>query len=73
MAVTAIGLDVWVPRYGYIGAAIVSSVAYTLSFLVMLGLVHQQLGVRLRDLLFGGRRHSPLPSIPASTVMYREN
>ena len=73
LAVTAIGLYVLVPRYGYIGAAIVSSVAYTLSFLVMLGLVHQQLGVRLRDLLFGGRRHSPLPSIPASTVMYREN
>jgi len=58
MAVTAIGLYVLVPRYGYIGAAIISSVAYTISFVVMLGLAHRLLGLSLRDLLVGGRRHA---------------
>jgi O-antigen/teichoic acid export membrane protein len=53
MAVTAIGLYLLVPRYGYIGAAIVSSVAYTVSFLVMLGLARGLLGIHLRPLLFG--------------------
>ncbi len=56
MAVTAIGLYVLVPRYGYIGAAIVSSVAYTTSFLLMLVLAHKLLGLNLRVLLVGGRR-----------------
>ena len=32
MAVTAVGLYLLVPRYGYIGASIVSTVAYTFSF-----------------------------------------
>jgi O-antigen/teichoic acid export membrane protein len=53
MAVTAIGLYLLVPRYGYVGAAIISSVAYTLSFLLMLGLAHRLLGLSLRDLLSG--------------------
>jgi O-antigen/teichoic acid export membrane protein len=53
IAATAIGLYVLVPRYGYIGAAIVSSVAYTMSFLVMLALAHRLLGLRLRVLLVG--------------------
>lgn len=56
MAVTAIGLYMLVPRYGYIGAAIISSVAYTVSFLLMLGLAHRLLGVSLRDLLGARRR-----------------
>ena len=55
MIVTAIGLYVLVPRYGYIGAAIVSSVAYTFSFLLMLGLAHRLLGLKFRDLLVRGR------------------
>jgi O-antigen/teichoic acid export membrane protein len=53
MAVTAIGLYVLVPHYGYVGAAIVSSVAYTVSFLVMLVLAHRLLRLKLRVLLFG--------------------
>lgn len=52
--VTAGGLYLLVPRFGYVGAAIVSSVAYTVSFLVMLVLARQVLGIRLRTLLFGG-------------------
>jgi O-antigen/teichoic acid export membrane protein len=51
MAVTALGLLVLVPRYGYIGAAIVSSIAYTISFLVMLWLVHSLLKLNIRELL----------------------
>jgi len=51
VAVTAVGLYVLVPRYGYVGAAIVSSVAYTVSFFVMLTLAHHLLGLRLRALL----------------------
>jgi O-antigen/teichoic acid export membrane protein len=57
MTVTAIGLYILVPRYGYIGAAIVSSVAYTTSFLLMLVLAHRQLGLSLRVLLGGVRPH----------------
>lgn len=51
MAVTAIGLYLLVPRYGYIGAAVVSSIAYSTSFILMLILAHRLLGLRLRDLL----------------------
>lgn len=51
MAITAVGLFILVPRYGYVGAAIVSSVAYTVSFLVMLILAQKLLGIRLRTLL----------------------
>jgi O-antigen/teichoic acid export membrane protein len=59
MAVTAIGLYLLVPRYGYIGAAIVSSVAYTFSFLLMLGLSHRLLGLKFRDLLVRGKDSPP--------------
>jgi O-antigen/teichoic acid export membrane protein len=55
MAVTATGLYLLVPRYGYLGAAVVSSVAYTLSFLLMLGLAHRHLDLDLRDLLIERR------------------
>jgi O-antigen/teichoic acid export membrane protein len=51
MGITAIGLYLLVPRYGYIGASIVSSIAYTVSFAVMLVLAHKLLGLRLRMLL----------------------
>jgi O-antigen/teichoic acid export membrane protein len=56
VAITAVGLLLLVPRYGYIGAAIVSSVAYTVSFIVMLGLSHKLLGLTLRVLLVMPRR-----------------
>ena len=56
MAVTAIGLYLLVPRYGYIGAAIVSSVAYTISFVLMLIMAHRLLGLSLRVLMAGGPR-----------------
>ena len=52
--VTAVGLYFLVPRYGYIGAAIVSSVAYAISFLVMLVLAHKLLGLNLSVLLIDG-------------------
>jgi O-antigen/teichoic acid export membrane protein len=53
VAATAIGLSILVPRYGYIGAAVVSTVAYTLSFAVMLTLAHRLLGIKLRTLVLG--------------------
>lgn len=53
VAVTVIGLYLLVPRYGYIGAAIVSSIAYTVSFMVMLALAHRLLRLNLRVLLLG--------------------
>jgi O-antigen/teichoic acid export membrane protein len=53
--VTALGLYLLVPRYGYIGAAIVSSIAYTVSFLVMLALSHRFLHLRLSALICGSR------------------
>jgi O-antigen/teichoic acid export membrane protein len=56
MAITAVGLYVLVPRYGYIGAAIVSSIAYTVSFLVMLVLGQRFLGLPVRTLILGGSR-----------------
>ena len=58
--VTATGLLILVPRYGYIGAAIVSSVAYSISFLVMFALAHRVLGLSPRILLVGsGQRMEP--------------
>jgi O-antigen/teichoic acid export membrane protein len=56
--VTAAGLYLLIPRYGYMGAAIVSSAAYCVSFLVMLVLAHRVLGLKLGALLFGGLRDS---------------
>ena len=53
MLVTALGLYILVPRYGYIGAAIVSSAAYTSSFIAMLLLGRRSLGLNVRTLLFG--------------------
>ncbi len=50
VAVTAVGLYLLVPRYGYIGAAIISTVAYTISLLVMLWLARRLLGLSLRGL-----------------------
>jgi enterobacterial common antigen flippase len=54
---TAAGLYFLVPRYGYIGAAIVSSAAYTVSFLVMVTLAHCLLGLSLRFLIAGGQQN----------------
>jgi len=56
MAVTAVGLYLLVPHYGYVGAAAVSTVAYTVSFLVMLGLANRKLGIGLGVLFLGRRR-----------------
>lgn len=50
VAVTAVGLYLLVPRYGYVGAAIVSTVAYTISFVVMLVLARRLLGLGWRSL-----------------------
>lgn len=51
MAVTGVGLSVLVPHYGYIGAAIASTIAYTVSFLLMLVLAHTMLDITMWDLL----------------------
>lgn len=51
MGVTGVGLYILVPRYGFVGAAIVSTIAYTITFCTMVGLNHALLGVTLRDLL----------------------
>ena len=56
MAITGIGLYLLLPCYGYVGAAIISSIAYAVSFLVMLVLVGRRFGLSLRFLLVGGRR-----------------
>lgn len=61
--VTATGLFWLVPRYGYVAAAVVSSVAYGISFLVMLVLAHRMLGLNFRVLLIGGLRKAGLRSI----------
>jgi O-antigen/teichoic acid export membrane protein len=58
MVVTTIGLYLLVPRYGYIGAAMVSSVAYTISFVLMLVLAHRLLGLSLWALLSGAAQHT---------------
>jgi O-antigen/teichoic acid export membrane protein len=57
MAVTAIGLFLLVPRYGYIGAAIVSSIAYTISLILMLVLMHRLFGLSIGVLLRGKQLH----------------
>jgi O-antigen/teichoic acid export membrane protein len=53
MGITAVGLYILVPRYGYVGAAIVSSIAYTTSFVIMLIISKKMLGLRLTSLLWG--------------------
>jgi O-antigen/teichoic acid export membrane protein len=55
--VTALGLYLLVPRYGYIGAAVVSSAAYTVSFVIMLTLAHRILDLKFASLLLS-RRHT---------------
>jgi O-antigen/teichoic acid export membrane protein len=52
LVLTAVGLYILIPRYGYIGAAVVSSASYTLSFLVMLVLARVKLGLHLRELFW---------------------
>jgi FkbM family methyltransferase len=70
VAITAIGLYLLVPRYGYIGAAVVSSISYMMSFAVMLILAHRLLGVSLRVLVVGGRRHAQTENIGALQISY---
>ncbi len=49
---TCCGLYVLLPRLGFLGAAIASTVAYTASSIFMLALYHFRLGFPLRELLF---------------------
>jgi O-antigen/teichoic acid export membrane protein len=56
MLITGAGLYLLTPRYGYIGAAIVTSAAYSLSFLVILGLALSTLKLRLSGLYAVTRR-----------------
>lgn len=52
LAVTAIGLILLAPRYGYLGAAVVSSIAYIVSFVVMLILARAFMQLGFRELIF---------------------
>jgi O-antigen/teichoic acid export membrane protein len=52
---TALGLALFAPRFGYIGAAIVSSVAYTISLGVMLVLASRSMQLNLTGLIFASR------------------
>jgi O-antigen/teichoic acid export membrane protein len=56
VVVTAVGLYLLVPHYGYVGAAIVSTVAYSISFIVMMVMMHRLLGLSLLAILAGGRQ-----------------
>lgn len=51
VGITGLGLYLLVPRYGFIGAAVVSTIAYSISFLTMLVLCRTVLRVGFRDLL----------------------
>lgn len=53
LVATATGLALLVPRYGYLGAAVVSTAAYSVSLIVMLALSASRLELGLRELLFG--------------------
>ena len=55
MVITALGLYVLVPRYGYVGAAIVSTIAYSVSFVVMLVIAKRTLHISIASLFFGWR------------------
>ena len=57
LAVTVVGLALLVGRYGYLGAAVVSSVAYTTSFVVMLVFSKTAMKLGFWE-LFLGRVHS---------------
>lgn len=58
LAATGIGLVVLVPRYGYVGAAIVSSVAYIVSLGVMLFIAAGRLRLGFRELLLPLQRRA---------------
>ena len=53
MVITAVGLAIVLPRWGYIGAAAVSTTSYTVTLLVMLFLLRTKAHLTLRT-LFGG-------------------
>jgi O-antigen/teichoic acid export membrane protein len=50
MITTAVGLALFLPRYGYIGAAAVSTVAYTTTLVVMLMLLRAKAGLSIWEL-----------------------
>ncbi len=52
IVITIVGLALLVPRYGYVGAAIVSTVSYSTSFLVMLLLAKYRMKIDLCQLFF---------------------
>ena len=54
MVVTAVGLALLLPRWGYIGAAVVSTTAYFVALAVMLHLLRTRAGFDLK-VLFGGK------------------
>lgn len=56
LTVTAVGLILLVPHYGYVGAAIVSTFAYTISFAVMLVLSISFMRLKLRELFVSPRQ-----------------
>lgn len=51
VAVTVVGLLLLLPRFGFLGAAIASTLAYTSSLVFMLGLARSRLNLGWRDLV----------------------
>jgi len=51
LAVTAVGLVIFVPQYGYLAAAVVSTLAYLASLVVMLRLSARVLHIEMKDLV----------------------
>jgi O-antigen/teichoic acid export membrane protein len=52
MVITAVGLYLFIPRYGYVGAAAVSTVAYTVSFVILLGIARTKLKIEIGSLFW---------------------
>jgi O-antigen/teichoic acid export membrane protein len=79
--VTVVGLLLLLPRFGFLGAAVASTLAYSVSLMVMLGLSRSRLNLGLRNLLgvrvsprlrpSEGGNLNPLPAAGASSALDR--
>jgi O-antigen/teichoic acid export membrane protein len=58
-AVTFLGLCLFLPKLGFVGAGVASTLAYTSSFVFMLVLCRSKIRIGLRELLWTRRRSLP--------------
>jgi len=65
LIITTSGLLLFVARFGFIGAAVVSTIAYITSLVVMLALARQRMNINPTELLFG---NGPQPAAGARMV-----